>query len=379
MRSVKLRRLLAGTAMLALVGAANGQADPLALPRIAALDTARFTVSGVSAGAAMAVQLGVAYSSRVAGVGIIAGPPYLCAEGSVLKAIFSCLILAPAQWDKWTSAAATGTRCATTPGKPLAVQSMIDHASDLAGRGAIDPPASIARQKVWEFRGRCDAVVGSNASAAHAAFYRHFGADFQSRTVEQVGHTMPTDKPGLGSCDGADKDFISSCNFDAVGVMLRHILSGAAEGGAPISGHWQRFDQTRHLGDGPDGVRRLEETGMAREGQVFVPAMCATQSCRLHVALHGCLQGLDDEIFESFVRQSGYAEWASRLGLVVLFPRVTGIRPFQRGFDPVANPAGCWDWWGYSNGESTDALRYASRDAPQMQAIIRMADALGAR
>jgi poly(3-hydroxybutyrate) depolymerase len=36
------------------------------------------TVSGVSSGAAMAIQFHVAHSSLVSGAGIVAGPPYWC-------------------------------------------------------------------------------------------------------------------------------------------------------------------------------------------------------------------------------------------------------------------------------------------------------------
>ena len=38
----------------------------------------RFTVSGLSSGAYMAVQVAVAHSARVGGVGVFAGGPYYC-------------------------------------------------------------------------------------------------------------------------------------------------------------------------------------------------------------------------------------------------------------------------------------------------------------
>ncbi|MFX5839722.1 hypothetical protein ABTE60_20645, partial [Acinetobacter baumannii] len=61
---------------------AMAEAPPV-LDRIERTD---FTVSGLSSGAAMAVQLGVAHSSRVRGIGIVSGPPYLCAQGFVTRA-----------------------------------------------------------------------------------------------------------------------------------------------------------------------------------------------------------------------------------------------------------------------------------------------------
>jgi poly(3-hydroxybutyrate) depolymerase len=49
------------------------------------------SVSGVSAGAAMAVQYAVAHSGSVVGVGAIAGPGWGCAEGRVAEAINNCM------------------------------------------------------------------------------------------------------------------------------------------------------------------------------------------------------------------------------------------------------------------------------------------------
>ena len=61
---------------------------------------------------------------------------------------------------------------------------------------------------------------------------------------------------------------------------------------------------------------------------------------------------------------------------MVLFPRVTALDSFDRMIYRVVNPQGCWDWWGYTNEPFGDALRYASRDAPQMRAIMSMVRAL---
>ncbi|MBK8336849.1 MAG: hypothetical protein IPL03_09730 [Sterolibacteriaceae bacterium] len=356
--------------------AANSAAQPRALPRIARLDNQRITVSGVSSGAAMAVQLGVAYSGRVSGVGIIGGPPYLCADGSLLRAFNTCLIFGGAWLDRLTGSTPTGAGCQPREGRPLDLPGMIEATRGLEKRKAIDPIAGIAGQKVWEFRGRCDEVVGNNASVALAGFYRQFGAELRAATRPDVGHTLPTDKPDQGPCNAEDKDYISSCNFDAVGEMLHHLLPGAPAARAPAGGEWLRFDQAAYVEGGQDADRRVKSISMAREGRLFVPAICAARSCTVHVALHGCQQGIDDAVFENFVRQSGYAEWANSIGLVVLFPRVTALDKFDSLIYRVGNPQGCWDWWGYTNASFGDALRYASRDAPQMRAIMSTVGAL---
>src|SRR6478609_5899039 len=49
------------------------------------------TISGVSSGAAMAVQYAVAHSQTIAGVGSIAGPAWGCADGSLSQAVNRCM------------------------------------------------------------------------------------------------------------------------------------------------------------------------------------------------------------------------------------------------------------------------------------------------
>ena len=49
------------------------------------------TVSGISAGGSMATQLHLAFSSEISGCGIVAGPPYYCAQGSMITAIGACM------------------------------------------------------------------------------------------------------------------------------------------------------------------------------------------------------------------------------------------------------------------------------------------------
>ena len=71
---------------LALAASAAAQDSPQLT-----LDPAGTTVSGLSSGAFMAVQMHVAFSDRIAGAGVIAGGPYGCAQGSLLLALDDCM------------------------------------------------------------------------------------------------------------------------------------------------------------------------------------------------------------------------------------------------------------------------------------------------
>jgi hypothetical protein len=85
MRSI-LRLLALGLALVAPAASA------VAAPKLAEFNVApgHVTVSGLSSGAFMAHQLHVAHSDIIDGVGIFAGGPYYCAEGSQTKATGRC-------------------------------------------------------------------------------------------------------------------------------------------------------------------------------------------------------------------------------------------------------------------------------------------------
>jgi poly(3-hydroxybutyrate) depolymerase len=94
----------------------------------------------------------------------------------------------------------------------------------------------------------------------------------------------------------------------------------------------------------------------------------------VHVALHGCRQGLE-AIGERFVREAGYNRWADANRIVVLYPQaIARSGPGFAGWrwTYVTNPRGCWDWWGY-----TGPL-YHTRAGPQVRAIKAMVDRLAA-
>src|SRR5207247_1786244 len=74
-------RFLVSVALVALlVGSPGPQAFPAEQLPSYNVKLSETSVSGISSGAFMAVQFGVAYSSIVAGVGATAGGPYYCAS-----------------------------------------------------------------------------------------------------------------------------------------------------------------------------------------------------------------------------------------------------------------------------------------------------------
>src|SRR6266481_829497 len=79
-----LRRTLIVIALSTAPALAEGAASPLGAYNA---DSKESSVSGISSGAFMAVQFGVSWSSIVKGVGVIAGGPYYCAQGSAIDGL----------------------------------------------------------------------------------------------------------------------------------------------------------------------------------------------------------------------------------------------------------------------------------------------------
>lgn len=101
------------------------------------VDQSKISVSGISSGAAMATQMHVAYSSVFSGVGLVAGNPYWCAQGSTI--------------------AATGT-CMTKP-QNIVVGELTTQTTRYASSGDIDPTNNMYNDRVFILGGTLDTAV----------------------------------------------------------------------------------------------------------------------------------------------------------------------------------------------------------------------------
>ena len=85
-RSIRLTLIV--TALGSLPAVTEGPAPPLGAYNA---DIKETSISGTSSGAFMAVQFGVSWSSIVRGVGVIAGGPYYCAQGTAIDGLLGNL------------------------------------------------------------------------------------------------------------------------------------------------------------------------------------------------------------------------------------------------------------------------------------------------
>ena len=296
-------------------------------------DVSAFTVSGVSSGGYMAVQMHLAHSSRVHGVGALAAGPYYCARGSL--------------WTAWG-------RCMT--GTPEISRSDVDR---FAREKRIDPVANLSNARVWLFSGSNDRTVVPAVVDALAKQYALLGAGVVLIKEKPAGHAMVTENAG-SACAATEPPFINDCDYDAAGELLRHLLGSLSAPSTQASGRLVRFDQDPFAEGNAWGI------SMADDGFVYVPRACETERCRVHVAFHGCRQGVE-AVNERFVRDVGYNRWADTNRLIVLYPQAIARYWW------IYNPRGCWDWWGYSG------IGYTARTGLQIASVQRMLSALGSR
>lgn len=293
------------------------------------------SVSGVSSGGAMAVQVSVAFSSQVAGGGMIATPPYYCAQDTMMEGLTACMSQA----------------------ELISVPLLQSEAEKMAASGAIDDLSNLNGSRIYIETGRYDTVVMQpvvNKTAAWYAKYVH-PSNQKETAYLHAEHCWPTDSFG-SPCLYLGEPYINNCGFDAAGTLLQHVYGTLKPRGTPDGASLVLFDQATYGAD--------KQISMNSEGAAYIPAACHTQECRLHVSFHGCKQTIKD-IGDKFYTHTGLNEWAETNNIVVLYPQAveSELRP--------QNPQGCWDWWGYTN------RHYASKTGPQMVVVQKMIQALG--
>lgn len=339
-RAARAARVFICAALLpALAGCAADPAPPL--PRLR-VDTQRVAVAGLSSGAVMAMQAHLAYSDRLAGAALVAGPPYGCAQGSLETALGPCMAAAPYTPDAAQLAARVRERAAA---------------------GALAPLGGLAGDAVYLLHGRDDATVVPVLSAITAALYEDLAADagrlrLQHDFDRDFPHLLPTDGAGV-DCASGGSPWLGDCGFDAAAAIMAQLFGPAtAARPAQAQGELRRFDQAAYAAADAD-------PGLADAGYLYLPRECAAgAACGLLVAFHGCQQNVE-KVGEAFVRDTGFNAWADVHRVAVLYPQV------RSSYLPL-NPKACWDWWGYT-GEA-----YDTRDGAQLHWLANALSALGA-
>lgn len=328
----------AGVAMGQELTAFIGKREKAAPLQAYNVDPASVSVSGVSSGGFMAVQLGIAYSSVFTrGFGVFAGGPYDCARN-----------------QKYTACMKNSVPDITAPQANMRRWS---------GAG-IDPLQNLAQRRIFMWVGAKDKIVGPNVmrmlDRELSSWYSRDKVSYKESA--EASHTFPTDfnAPGNNKCGESKSPFISNCGYDGAGEVLKWMYGSlSARNDNPPSDHIISFDQSSFVSGG---------RGMDTTGYMYVPAACAAGSpCMLHVALHGCEQSYS-HVQMKFVNNSGYNRWADKNKIIILYPQAKRDYKFHKTWASgwLPNAAGCWDWIGWY-GEDADL-----HGGVQIEAIVGM-------
>jgi poly(3-hydroxybutyrate) depolymerase len=294
------------------------------------------TVSGVSAGGFMAVQMHVAHSEEISGAGVVAGGIYWCAEGNPYLTGNPCM-LAP-----WLINVGIRTQKAVWE----------------AQHGRIDPLSNLRRGRIYIYGSPIDPVINVASSTKLDEFYSAFLDKSQIVHRHNVlsAHGFPTASYGA-PCGPGGYPWLLNCGVDVAGEILTQMYGRLNEPTVDSPEHLHAFDQTDFSG---------VASGMAGSGFVYIPAGCqgdAASDCKLHIALHGC--GMSPlQIGDAFTAHAGYNRWAEANNIVILYPTVATT---------MANPLACWDWYGYTG------YNYVNKLGPQIRALQSMIERLTSR
>lgn len=274
-----------------------------------------FTVSGFSSGAYFATQLHVAYSSSITGVGVIAGGPYYCSLGSLVRAETAC------------------SRNAYL----ISLESSIQYAIESSTSNLIDNINNITNDRVYIFSGLLDTSVFPEAVHLTEQFYRYFiQNDYKILTNYSVpaAHSWVTDFC-CSPCWAYQYPGINNCGFDMAEEMLSHLLGNLEPKQPQVPGNLLSFNQAKYAD--------VWQAGMSTKGWIYLPRNCVNSTCRVHVVLHGCTQYYD-LLGDPFIKYTGVNEWAEGNNITVIYPQTVSS---------TNNPDGCWDFWGYTNSNFT--------------------------
>lgn len=294
---------------------------------------AKVSVSGVSSGAFMALQLTIARSDLFSGAALIAGGPYACSQGNVYTALKSCM-----------------KKPENINTEFLVNQVLQGEALDL-----ISPLKNLQNSRFLIIHGLKDQTVSPVASDKVSeqlkllAIKKNINLNITDERIENMAHAWPTKSFG-NTCDQQTTPWLNSCNVDIGQKIFRKLVKRNIHPSAMKPENLKRVP-----------VEVSPASYLESFTYVYIPEQCReNKKCPAHIALHGCHMG-DEYIGDTFAVHSGLNEWAEGSGVIVVYPQVK---------KSLLNPNGCWDLYGYTGAN------FAVKTAPQIQAIADILEQL---
>lgn len=332
--------LLCAGLSVPLTAMADTASDPVTLPALSASE-AQNSVVGVSSGGYMALQLAIAWPERFSGVGVLAAGPWGCAQGSLSLALNQCMM--------------------TRSGEP-SLATLDARWARYVGEGQVGDESARSDLRAYVWHGEADEVVKPVLGDLLAEQLRQWLANDSQLKVarsEEIGHGWPVRLPNdsrtapeaLGDCRQGGGSHVLACDEDIAGEMLNWLHPERSQSSSSTDGELLAFAQGE-----------FDAKGLADTGYVYVPANCEAGECGVTVALHGCQMNVES-IGETFVRQTGLNAWADQHQQIVLYPQAESS---------IANPQGCWDWWGFAESTWQLSPLHDTREGEQVSALMAM-------
>jgi hypothetical protein len=295
------------------------------------------SISGISSGGFMAVQMGTIFSSEFSGVGSVAGGFFYCAQNHLQDRIFAGaaslvgsrnLFLFAQSEDFYNDATAPlrGQKINPSkwfsPARPNPIYMSVGvcmqnpKESDQPNlelmqiTSQIEPVSHVAQQKIFIYQGANDSVVKPDMATELIKFYTNLKVPPQQlKYVSRPGgHNFPTDKEDLNSCDAQAVPYISSCKYNLAQDLLKHLLSIPLKKSAFNPEQLFVIDQNLDvLNKENNAFDSQPAMSIAPYGYLYSSQSCLDkpETCRLHVALHGCemSDSFDKEFDEKYSAQ----------------------------------------------------------------------------
>jgi poly(3-hydroxybutyrate) depolymerase len=331
-----------------LTAMADTASDPVTLPALNA-SAEHSSAVGVSSGGYMALQLAIAWPERFSGVGVLAAGPWGCAQGSLSLALNQCMM--------------------TRRGEP-SLSTLDTRWARYAGDGQVGDEAARSDLRAYVWHGEADKVVEPVLGDLLAEQLRQWLADDGQLKVarsEKTGHGWPVRLPSdsrtapeaLGGCRQGGGSHVLACDENIAGEMLDWLHPERSQSVSNAGGKLLAFAQGE-----------FDAKGLADTGYAYVPAQCETGvetgvetgKCGVTIALHGCQMSVES-IGETFVRETGLNAWADQHQQIVLYPQAESS---------LANPQGCWDWWGFAESTWQLSPLHDTREGEQVSALMAM-------
>ena len=296
----------------------------------------RVTVSGQSAGASMAIQHLIAFSSSVDGAAIAAGSPYGCGMQKL---------------HDW--------RCYYGG---LDMEAAERYVRKRFQQGLVDDPSHLRQVPVVLFSGRRDLVVFTRVMRAVEQQLRRFVAPERILTSYDTpaSHVWSVDhgsECACGSCPLQNLTGGSSllccdvnhCGYDLSGELLRSFYGPALRPRvkARTNSSLVWLEQWAYL---PRAAGAPPNSTMLRWAPAYVPHACRSGNaswCRVHVNYHGCTRnpreprsmgGWAERLL--WLRSIDLNEYAEANHIVVLYPQAAGS---------IESGEGCFNWASYTD------------------------------